>query len=1064
VSRSQRRRTSNATGESAHAPQRPSIPPGKRTLVERRYGAHAAAMPQRDQSPADRAEPIQDPFDWRELTDGQQSETSADRTDEPAGEAPNERMTGEANHPAASEPAPLSITPTTPLPELAEALAALDDEELRARRARLTARLAAPALLPDVRLTIVRQRDAIEWLQHRRQLERGDAPSAHAAAPTGEELASAAPLQGASALDVAARARLESEVRTGSAAQEQRAYAHLAGHGTRAQSDALTRQHVAIGAEQQVFLAELRSTAQRSAHAMLDVSTRDIEAALAQYGLRGGSFRLTTAAKQYLHDPEALPQILADWRTLSHTARPSPRGVAAQAELAATVATLRAQQRRVEELEREERGFTEADWMRRDAIDPARSSQSAKAELAEAWLVAEERHPILLTFRHPRHGADADRLDGLDAAGAGLEETVLRQAVPKLANILRTKQELGSGRLDPMRLAPVLEVAKLKMCVPPGSQRAALVAELHREASQTSLAEHVLSALQLGLSLLSFVPGVGAGAKVLAEATSLALELHAQVHEYKEWRSAGGMNNTALDIARSVSQQAPGLRPLLLRLAVAGASTASVLQLGRLALKLDRARQLTAAAHSSESVDDVLRELDALGESVGIQHLGDKVDAVGGVRGAAVYPKKMFVKDGAERMSKLNLEKVKDCLKKVTARDHLGGAKLETQLAEATAETARGTLRIPAPGASAAASASAAEVRIELRFRGELTPSTIHGAEAGPARYTLERSAEAHWIARIEVDQHLDPRDVDFVLSHELDEISEIVRRHPAGATAPVFEREMGAGVMRAGSTTTAVTAHDVANAREIVALQRDYDNLLTAKSPHAEARKQMLDRAIESAGLGEASQIDAKVQLLREAGAPEELLNRVRRVESRRLMGEHAERMGAQASKLDESMIDHVLWARERTGGAFIEKGVNGGHHTKRLLALGWPNGEYVFVEVASKPAAGSVARRFEQYQWTGKGHMPAPGSGHFPGEKHFDPAGWAKSEMPKTTLDDPSALLSEGEEAWQTWLDAGAIPTGGDNRFAATTKSGLRISGFFNRPPAAMAPSSIFVEASWF
>ena len=658
-------------------------------------------------------------------------------------------------------------------------------------------------------------------------------------------------------------------------------------------------------------------------------------------------------------------------------------------------------------------------------------------------------------FRHPSYGPDADRLDGLTAAGAGMETAVLQQAVPKLANILRTKQELGVGRLDPRRLGPVLEVAKLRMLVPPGSQRAALVAELHREATSTPLGEHVLSALSLGLSILSFVPGLGLGAKLLAEATSLALELHAQVHEYKDWRTAGGMNNTALDMARSVSQQAPELRPLLLRLAVAGASAASLLQLGRLAVQLGRAHQLGDA----EQIGEAILQLDRLGDGVGVRRLGEQLEAIGGVRGPAVYPKKVFLKDGAERLSRLNPEKVQGAVKRVAARAHAHRARFEAAVADATAEAASGTLHLP-PQLSAAA----VEVRVELRFQGELTPSAAHGAAAGPARYKITQTSEARWRADVEIDQHLDPRDLDHVLGHELDEIAELVRRHPQGPPATGFEREMSAGVMREGAITSHSTAHDVASAREVVGIHRELEKL-PAPSANALHREQTLERAISAAGLGEPAQIDAKVRLLREAGAPESLLDRVRRVESQRVLKEHGASRVNLKHHITEDVVDHILWAKERSPADFVSKGMNGGHHTERLLALGRPHGNYVFVEVAARPAAGSIARRFDQYRWVGKGEMPSQGSGRFPTDAVFDPTGWAKSKMPKTTFDDPRALMREAEEAFQKWLDVGGSKSSSDARtFLARTDNGVDIGGFFEETSDGLAPTTVFVEASWF
>jgi hypothetical protein len=1046
ATRTARSRADASSAASGRTPPAPSAPSARAA----RSGAGSAA-------PADAA---------------RQDRVAPDRSAAPDGRAAH----ADGRVAAARAAAPLHLTEHTPLPEIADALHDLDDEQLRERRAQLTARLTALRLPRDVRLTIARQRDAVEWLQHQRQLARGEDPSAQSAAPTSRELSRAAPAQGANELELGARSRLESELRSGGAQDEQRAYLHLSLRGTPEQAAALRRQHDALGLESDAFRIELRATAARTAQEMLDASARELEGALTQYGLVGGGHRLTTAAQHYLRDPDALPRLITEWQTLSHSAERAAdgrRGAAAQAALATAVAQLRAKQAHAEALEREERALSEADWMRRDAVDPSRNSLTARAELADAWLTAEAQHPALLAFRHPGHGVDADRLSHLTAAGGGMESAILEHAIPKLANILRTKHELATGQLDVLRMAPVLEVTKHKLLVPPGSQRAALVAELHREATQTSLAQHVVSALSLGLAVLSFVPGVGLGAKVVGEAASLALELHAQIHEYNEWRTAGGMSNTALDLARSVSHDAPGLRPLLLRLAVAGASAASLAQLGRLAFQLERAKELAAAttgaaasAKAAESATDVLRQLDALGEPFGVRRLGEQLDAVGGVRGAGVYAPKTFVKDGVERLSRLNAEKVRDALKKVAARSHLHGAQLDTTLAQATAEGTTATLKLPPrPATNGGAAQAGLEVHIELRLRAELPPSSAHGADAGPARLRLDSTTSSRWTVELHVDQHLEPRDLDVVLGHELDELAELARRSPEGKLPAGYESELKAGVMRQGATTARATAHDVANAREIVRLHRDYEAQM-ANPRGAAGRKETLDRAIEAAGLGDAAQIDAKVALLREAGASEMLLDRVRSVEARRVMENHSPIAGSKSAHVTEALIDHVIWPRGRSVSEFLGKGVEGGHHTRRLLDFAHPNSDYVFVEIASKPAAGSIARRFEQYKWNGGGAVPFPGSGQFPTDKNFSATGWIKSKVPKTTLDDPEALLREGEEAFQTFVELHPLHSikDGQRTFSVVTQAGVEIGGYFNKTPAGLTPSTLFIEASWF
>ncbi|KAB2911785.1 MAG: DUF4157 domain-containing protein [Kofleriaceae bacterium] len=931
------------------------------------------------------------------------------------------------------------------------------DEELQQLKAELTARLAG-SLGKKARVDASHERDAIEWVEYKRQVERGESGRSQTYS---QELASAQDAgnqQGVSAQEIGARARIESAYRTGGVGEATTTTWHLGSRGTQEQRQAIWGQGAAISGEAEVFRTEFREQARHTALGMLDDSSVQIEAALSKYGFVGGNHRLFNAADAYNRDPDQLEKLVSEWRVLSDVgerAAETKKGDKQQAKLAKVVAELRAMQREADKLEAEERGLTEQDWAMRDSIDSSRSSAGMKAKLADAWLAAEEEHPILLAFRDPTYGADADRLGGLTAPGAGLEESILRQAIPKLGNILRTRAAIRTQQLDPLRMGPVVEVTKQHLSVPPGSARASIANDLHVQASKQSVADWALSALSIALSVASFVPGVGLGARAVAEGVSLAIELRAQVNEYKEWRVAGGMNNTALDIAKSVSLSAPNMRPLYLRLAVAGASAASLLQLARLTSKLNQIRTAEGKA------EDVLRELDELGARHGIKDLSDEVEAAGAIRGAKVYPPKTFVKDDVTRFSQLNAEKVRDGLKRARGRTYVAGARLDIETSKATVEGGQGVLRIPGAQGDTL-------VSIEIRFRTDLSMPGPHGFESGPARFVLDKSAGG-WAAKIDVASSIEPRDIEFVLGHELDEIAELTRRFPRGKPARGFGSEVKAGVMRAGATTNQSTAHDIATAREIVALHKSHKAMVKEGSQHAAERARSLDEAIKAAGLDELTELDAKLRLLQQEGATEDLLDRVRRVGSRHVTQEHAKTMGKTGTRFTEDLIDHVMWGRGQSNQEFARLGAKGGHITNNLLGMGHPNSEYVFVELRTKEVSGTTARLYKQYKWTGpRSAMPQPGSGRFPSDKGFNDSGWITTMMPKTSFDDGAALLREAEEAWDDWLEGVALAptrTLKVNEWTARTRSGVQISGFFKKEAGGTStPTTFFVEASWF
>ncbi len=550
--------------------------------------------------------------------------------------SPTDAREHEADGAAAPTPGPLEIarTPrgvrtgaTRNMGARVKALEDRSDSELRALKADLTARLSG-TLGRQERRDLAHERDAIEWAEYQHQLERGESGRAGSHTRELDAAQAAGRRHGVGATSIGARAQLEGAYRTGGdhGALTTKAALGMRG-GNLEQRLALEGQHAAIGAEATTFKAEFREQARHTAMGMLDQSSVEIEAALAQHGFVGGKHRLFDAADGYNRDPGKLDQLIADWRGLSdgrERATEKRKGDQEQANLALLVKELRKLQAEADRLERDEKNFTEADWAHRDAIEGARTSTSVRALLADAWVAAEIEHPILMAFRHEKHGADADRLGGMTSQGAGMEQSILRQAIPKLGNILRTRAAIRTDQLDPLRMGPVVELTKQQMHVPPGSVRAAAAKELYEAANQGSLADSVLSALSIALSVVSFVPGVGLGAKAAAEAVSLAIELRAQVNEYKEWKVAGVASNTALDMARSVSTYAPELRPLWLRLAVGGASAASLKQL--LALRA----KLTAARAAASAADDVLRELDELGAKHGVKGLGDEVDNAGG--------------------------------------------------------------------------------------------------------------------------------------------------------------------------------------------------------------------------------------------------------------------------------------------------------------------------------------------------------------------------------------------------------------------------------------------------
>ena len=356
------------------------------------------------------------------------------------------------------------------------------------------------------------------------------------------------------------------------------------------------------------------------------------------------------------------------------------------------------------------------------------------------------------------------------------------------------------------------------------------------------------------------------------------------------------------------------------------------------------------------------------------------------------------------------------------------------------------------------------EVQLVVKPKTSLTPSEAHGNDAGGARLTLVKDASTGaWKATVEVSEAMKPEDVEFNLRHELDEATGLVRKHPGGEPKGGFGPDMQAGVMKAGATTDQPTSHDVATSREIVDLWNAWVRLASdasAKPDNVTYRKGVLDRAMDAGGLKDPSQSKAKLDLLRKAGAPDELIKAVENVEVMRLMFEHeATNLKGATSKLDPALVQHLLYVRAK--GDFKGRGLDGGHHTPELLRFVNESSEFAVKEVKTKSAGGNTFRQFEQYKWTGGGNKPTAAE-ELPGGSKFDSTKWQLSTQPKTTFDDPGAFLRDAEAGWSTWQSSGAAP--GADRGITFTQNGIVFGGFVEAPTSPYKLSTLFIEASWF
>lgn len=423
--------------------------------------------------------------------------------------------------------------------------------------------------------------------------------------------------------------------------------------------------------------------AMQTARAMLDDGSRAIAAALATYGLPVDTVRLTAAAERMQEGDGS--GAATDWLALAHSdeheARMQSKAPQRQA-LAAAVDRLQQQQQTIAQLAHEQdrllalrargehashhggaerrpkdlRGVNGMDEARRAAarsqgqiarLPPLLAAspvalpghgrsveerlaavgpqlRQARLELTRSWIEAERKHPILAAYRK---GGEAEpaAAKGLGRAhsGGGDEQmrAVLQQVMPKLANILRAKSALASGELSPMTLPPVIELARAQMLVPPGSARAAAIADLVEDASSGGWRQWAIAAITLATTAISLVPTAGASVILATNLGALALDVYVAVESYEEYGLQQALVDTDLDQARSLSAEEPSLTGLAVQLVSLGLGPAAVTKLFRQAVNVRR------LAMSGRGADDAIRTLDRLGEPHGLPHLGEEVAA-----------------------------------------------------------------------------------------------------------------------------------------------------------------------------------------------------------------------------------------------------------------------------------------------------------------------------------------------------------------------------------------------------------------------------------------------------
>jgi len=181
------------------------------------------------------------------------------------------------------------------------------------------------------------------------------------------------------------------------------------------------------------------------------------------------------------------------------------------------------------------------------------------------WLAYERKHPILAMYRD-RKGQPKD-LAELQKTGAERQRAMIRQVLPKLRDIYRTRDALRDGDLDPIKLPPAVQMTKNLLHVRPGSMQDRLATDAMNSAMSGGWKDWAIAAVSVGLIVISIAAtGGGAAAAevaVAAEIGGLALDLSLLNDEIVNYSAQKPATNTSMDPKKSLVQRDPSLTELV---------------------------------------------------------------------------------------------------------------------------------------------------------------------------------------------------------------------------------------------------------------------------------------------------------------------------------------------------------------------------------------------------------------------------------------------------------------------------------------------------------------------
>ena len=385
------------------------------------------------------------------------------------------------------------------------------------------------------------------------------------------------------------------------------------------QSDEAEKQARQIRAEAEAFAKQFQSQTKRNADQILRQSIQSIYQLMRDYGLPRRTWAWT-------EDSGKFKGLADEWIRVSHG------DAEYEGEQAATHRKRLAQW--VKHLQEKQDAVHKADSdAKSDVDDPygtKRDQDRARNRLAAAWLQAEKLHPILVAYRQDNIALESIDLWGLATEGDDAMRNVLLHVLPTMGNILEAQRWLTSGKLDPLTLAPVVELTRHNMFVPRGSVRDAVVMDIVADAGSSSL----LTVITLALTLVLLLPTGGASAVIAG--SLLALDVYSAGKQIIQYGRQQALSGTDLDRARSLSDEDPSLTGVIISLISVGLSGAQLISVFR---QVQAVRNLAAAGRDT---DAAVKALNKVGEDLGAGDLGTQAATTGRrtARGASTAAEK----------------------------------------------------------------------------------------------------------------------------------------------------------------------------------------------------------------------------------------------------------------------------------------------------------------------------------------------------------------------------------------------------------------------------------------